>query len=69
MDEALKPLRVAEVADRLNVSGSTIRRMIDHGDLEIIHVGPKLVRVPATEVERVLSATERRGPGTQETEE
>jgi excisionase family DNA binding protein len=56
MDEA--PKSVAEVADLLNVSRPTIRRMIVRGDLQAIHVGPRLLRVPASEVERVLTPSQ-----------
>ena len=56
MDEA--PKRIAEVADELNVSRSTIHRMIDRGDLQAIHLGPRLIRIPTEEVRRVLTPTE-----------
>jgi len=56
MDEA--PKSVAQVADLLNVSQPTIRRMISRGDLSAVHVGPRLIRVPASEIERVLTPTE-----------
>ncbi len=65
MNEATNPLKVSEVAKLLRVSGTTVRRMIERGDLPIQHVGES-IRVPQGEVERVLTTTERRGQGTHE---
>jgi len=49
-----KLLKVSEAAEALNVSPSTIYRMIKEGELEKIVVC-KSVRVAASEVERINS--------------
>jgi excisionase family DNA binding protein len=46
-------LTVSEVASRLSVSTTTIRRWIDAGVLHADHVGPRLVRIPTTELTRL----------------
>lgn len=61
MDEIQKPLRsIADVAQRLNVSRPTVRRMIDRGDLPVVHVGPRLIRVPAEAVEQLAHPQDRK---------
>jgi len=46
-------LTVTEAASRLSVSKTTIRRWIDAGTLRADHVGPRLVRIPTTELARL----------------
>lgn len=48
-------LTVSEVASRLSVSKTTIRRWIGAGVLRADHVGPRLVRIPTTELARLSS--------------
>jgi len=45
-----------EVADLIHVSVSTVRRLIDRGELRAVHVG-RLVRIERAEVERYLRET------------
>jgi len=49
-------LRVDEAADCLNVSAKTIRRMIGASVLKAVRIG-RLVRIPASEIERIVGAT------------
>jgi excisionase family DNA binding protein len=47
-------LTIAEVARRLNVSRSTVRRLKDNGELAHVVVGDRCVRFPETAVEAYL---------------
>ena len=46
-------LKIKDVARRLNVSTFTVARMIKDGRLQAVKIG-SAVRVPVTEVERVI---------------
>lgn len=58
-------LTIAEFAQALNASPATVRRMIARGDLRAYRYGPRLIRIPHTELERiarpVTSLAEMRG--------
>lgn len=41
-------LTVPEVARALRVTVTTVRRLVERGDLSAVKVGPKLVRIPRT---------------------
>jgi len=65
MSRAYSPKTLAE---RWDCSAETIRQMCKRGELTFIRPGPKLIRIPAHEVERfecqstVSSSTEASGP-------
>ncbi|CVN88463.1 helix-turn-helix domain-containing protein [Micrococcus luteus] len=44
---------IAEFADILNVGPSTVRRMIARGDLKAYRYGPRIIRIPADELQRI----------------
>lgn len=44
---------INEFAELLNVGPSTVRRMIARGDLRAYRYGPRIIRIPATELERI----------------
>lgn len=44
---------IAEAADRLQVSGKTVRRYIAAGRLTAVRIGPRLVRVDLASLERL----------------
>ena len=48
-------LSLAETAELLGVSKSTIRRAVDRGDLEAVRLSSKLVRIRAASVERWIA--------------
>ena len=50
---------LAETATLLGVSKSTIRRAVDRGDLEVVKLTEKLVRVTAASVEKWISDSSR----------
>lgn len=63
--EAGELLRVPEVAAIFRVHRSTVYRLIDEGYLGAVRVGPRTLRVPRDEVERLLrdrAAEARRDP-------
>lgn len=45
-----KSLTVAEAADELNISISTIRRRIKEGDIKSFKIEPNIVRIPYSEI-------------------
>jgi excisionase family DNA binding protein len=54
-----KLLTPAEAMDSLRVSYSTLRRMIDSGELRAVRVGPgRYLRIPVAELERLVGASE-----------
>lgn len=44
---------IKETADRLGVSGMTIRRMVARGELSAYRIGPRVLRLDADEVDRL----------------
>ncbi len=48
-------LRVSEAAELLAVRESTIRAWLLHRKLSKVRVGARAVRIPATEVERIIT--------------
>ena len=48
-------LRLPEVADALSVSVSTVRRLVDRGELPVVHIG-RSVRVRNVDVRRFVVA-------------
>ena len=50
---------LAETATLLGVSKSTIRRALDRGDLEVVKLTEKLVRVTASSVEQWIANSSR----------
>ena len=59
MDETF--LTVADIADQLRLNQQTVRNWIDRGELAAIRVGPRRVRVRASELERFISASSSAG--------
>jgi excisionase family DNA binding protein len=53
----------AEVADRLGVKPRTVREMRFDGRLEYVRLGYRSVRTEPAAVERLISASRRRGGG------
>lgn len=49
------PLSVSQVAERLGVSKSLIRQFIAVGAIKCHRLGGKFIRVPASEINRLLS--------------
>ena len=47
---------IAEVAKQFRVSRRTIERWIQSRDIAVARFGVKIVRIPASEVERLLNA-------------
>lgn len=54
-EEHCRLLRVEEVASRLNLKPSTIRRMILERKIDVIRPSMRAVRIPESWVERVLA--------------
>lgn len=52
--------KVDEFAKLTNANPWTIRRAIDRGDIRAVRIG-KLVRIPRSELERLLSSDSRQG--------
>jgi excisionase family DNA binding protein len=50
-DEALDLLDIGEVATRLRVSKSTVRRLIASGDLESVKIGVRVLVAPEAIIE------------------
>jgi excisionase family DNA binding protein len=50
-DEALDFLDIGEVATRMRVSKSTVRRLIASGDLEALRVGSRVLIAPEAVLE------------------
>lgn len=55
-----QPLRrwasLREAAAYLGVHIATVRRMVDRGDIHVVRVGPKLVRVDLCQIDRSLES-------------
>ena len=49
-----KLLKIAEVAEILSVSKTTIYRLIQIGDLPAVHIGDELVRVRVEDLEKFI---------------
>jgi excisionase family DNA binding protein len=62
MNQSADLLTVPEFATRLRVKCSTIRAWIRQGRVSVIHIG-RLVRLPASEVERIITAGTRPAKG------
>ncbi|MBM4624666.1 helix-turn-helix domain-containing protein [Micrococcus luteus] len=62
-------LTIAEFANAIAASPATVRRMIARGDLHAYRYGPRIIRIPHAELERiarpVTSLAEMRGGGAQ----
>jgi excisionase family DNA binding protein len=54
MNENPRLLTISEFAASLRVKPSCVRRWIGESKITFVHVG-RLVRIPATEVERIIS--------------
>lgn len=59
MDETF--LTVGEIAARLRLNQQTVRNWIDRGELAAIRVGPRRVRVRASELERFIASSSSAG--------
>lgn len=56
-------LSTSEVAETLSVCNSTVRRMIQRGDLERVTIGKRRIGVPVRAVEKYIAAhTESNSP-------
>ncbi|MHB1933707.1 MAG: helix-turn-helix transcriptional regulator [Leptospirillum sp.] len=56
MEEETKRLyRVPEAARRLNIQPGTMRRWIFDKKIAVVRVGTRAVRIPASEIERIIS--------------
>lgn len=63
LNESPRLLTIPEFAAELRVKPSCVRRWLSESKITFVHVG-RLVRIPASEVERIISAgTHRRRPG------
>jgi excisionase family DNA binding protein len=49
-------LTIAEVAHTLGVSVSTVRRRVAEGELAVVHIGPRALRVRDEDVRRFIAA-------------
>jgi excisionase family DNA binding protein len=47
---------VAQAAELLNVKPVTVYRWIENGTCKSLRIGPKLLRIPESEIERLLSS-------------
>jgi excisionase family DNA binding protein len=47
---------VSQAAERLNVKPVTVYRWIENGTCKSLRIGPKLLRIPESEIERLLSS-------------
>ncbi len=47
---------VAQAAERLSVKPVTVYRWIENGTCKSLRIGPKLLRIPESEIERLLSS-------------
>lgn len=47
---------VAQAAERLHVKPVTVYRWIENGTCKSLRVGPKLLRIPESEIIRLLSS-------------
>jgi excisionase family DNA binding protein len=59
MDETF--VTVAEIAEQLRLNQQTVRNWIDRGELSAIRIGPRRVRVRASELERFIAASSSAG--------
>ena len=59
MDQSHRLLTIQEFAAALRVKPSCIRRWLSESKVTFIHIG-RLVRIPASEVERIISDGTRR---------
>lgn len=48
-------LSMAEFGRRISASDDTVRRMIARGELRAFRVGARLVRIPESELDRIMS--------------
>ena len=55
-------LRIDEFADALKITPACVRRWIAERKVGVVHVG-RLVRIPETEVERLITAGSRPAKG------
>ena len=62
MNDRPRYYTVRELADVLRVSDLTIRRMIHRGELRAVRVGPRNLRIPAAELERIEETGATRPP-------
>jgi len=49
-----KLMRRAAVLEQLQISPSTLSRMLARGDLEVVRVGLRAIRIPAPAVEQFI---------------
>ena len=53
-----KSLSYKEFAALAGLSLPTVHRLAKRGELKTVKIGPRLVRIPAAEVERILNGTQ-----------
>lgn len=53
MGELLTP---AEVAQRLKVTARQVRNYVNDGTLEHVRISPRVIRIPASSLEKLLEA-------------
>lgn len=58
-DAAPRLLRLAEVAERLGVSYRTVQAWVASGRVRVLRLSPRVVRVEAGELERLLREARR----------
>lgn len=56
-----RPLGTTEFAERIGVSYWTVRRWIKNGTIEAYRAGPKLLRIPRSELDRMNQKIEAQG--------
>jgi len=52
-----RPYTVFEVAEMVKVNEATVRGWIDRGELQTLSLPGRLVKIPASEVRRILTPT------------
>lgn len=55
-NEPEKLLRAGEFADRLGLRVSTVRAWILHRRIRVVRVGKRAIRIPASEVGKIIEA-------------
>jgi excisionase family DNA binding protein len=54
--DAARPLRASEVADKLGLNVETVYRLIGTGEIQAFRIGGS-VRIPASEIDRIMTTS------------
>ena len=60
MNEIPKTYSIKQAAAALEVHTNTVYRWVKGGAIKSVRVGPKLIRIPASEITQLLEAEKRR---------